>query len=221
MEADAGEVPATPPGEPRLPSYTLPEPAARALARAARYAEWRARPEGEIVEFDDLDAERAQEVIWDALPRLGSGGGWLEPDEAEAVLAAFGIHQAVSQVAATREEAIEAAREIGTPVVLKVIAPSALHKSGVGCIVRDVSGDEAVGEAFDQVTSVVDDAEGALVQEFVGEGHEVIVVPGSLPGFDNMLWFHRSSASFMALLSNVWGRRPTGVPGAILKRLLD
>jgi len=202
MEADAGEIPQTPPGVPRLPSYTFPEPAARALARAARYAEWTERPEGEIVEFEDLDVEAAQEVIWAALPRLGTEGGWLEPREAEAVLDAFGIRQAASKVATTRQEAIEAAAEIGTSVVLKVIAPSALHKSDVGGIVLDVEGDEAVGDAFDRVTSVVDDAEGALVQEFVGEGHEVIVGMTEDPSFGPLMAFGLGGV-FVELIGDV------------------
>ncbi|MCB2224491.1 MAG: GNAT family N-acetyltransferase [Actinobacteria bacterium] len=202
MEADAGEIPAAKPGEPKLPTYTFPEPAARALARAARYHEWRQRPEGEYVTFDDLDVEKAQAVIWDALPRLGAEGGWLEPDEAEQVLAAFGINQAASRVAATREEAVEAAREIGGPVVLKVIAPSALHKSDVGGIVLDVEGDDAVGKAFDQVTSVVDDAEGALVQEFVGEGHEVIVGMSEDPSFGPLIAFGLGGV-FVELIGDV------------------
>jgi acetyl coenzyme A synthetase (ADP forming)-like protein len=67
MEADAGEIPSSPDGVPRLPTYTFPEPAARALARAARYGEWRQRPEGEFVDFEDIDPDAAKEVIWEAL----------------------------------------------------------------------------------------------------------------------------------------------------------
>ncbi|MCJ7725307.1 MAG: GNAT family N-acetyltransferase, partial [Acidimicrobiia bacterium] len=202
MEADAGEIPKTPPGAARLPNYTFPEPAARALARAARYADWIERPEGEVAEFHDLDVSAAQEVICEALARLGADGGWLEPNEAEAVVAAFGISQAASKVATTREEAIEAAAEIGTSVVLKVIAPSALHKSDVGGIVLDVKGAEAVGAAFDRVTSVVDDAEGALVQEFVGAGHEVIVGMAEDPSFGPLIAFGLGGV-FVELIGDV------------------
>jgi acyl-CoA synthetase (NDP forming) len=158
----------------RLPTYPFPEPAARALARAVRYAEWRRRPEGEIAEFADVDAPAARAVVEGALDRLDDGG-WLEPSEAEAVLRAYGIRTAASVTTATREEAIAAAAEIGGPVVLKVIAPSVLHKSDVGGIALGVEGDAAVADAFDRVTSVADDATGALIQEFVPGGHEVIV----------------------------------------------
>ena len=174
MEADVVSRPPRGEGEMRLPTYPFPEPAARALARAVRYAEWRRRPEGEIVGFAEVDAPAARAVVEEALERLDEGG-WLEPSEAEAVLRAYGIRTAASATAATREQAIAAAAEIGGPVVLKVIAPSVLHKSDVGGIALGVEGDEAVADAFDRVTSVADDATGALIQEYVPGGHEVIV----------------------------------------------
>ena len=73
--------------------------------------------------------------------------------------------------------------------MVKVIAPSALHKSDVGGIVLGVSGDVAVAEAFDRVTSVVDDATGALVQEYVPDGHEVIIGMTEDPSFGPLLAF--------------------------------
>jgi acetyl coenzyme A synthetase (ADP forming)-like protein len=174
MEAYSEPAPPVAAGEARLPVYPFPEPAARALARAANYAEWRLRPEGEHVVFDGIDAVGARAVVESALGRMGDGG-WLEPAEADAVLRAYGIPTAVSRTVATREEAVAAAAEIGGPVVLKVIAPSVLHKSDVGGIALGVKGPKAVGEAFDRVTSVAEDASGALIQEFVPGGHEVIV----------------------------------------------
>ena len=175
MEADTDSRPKPRADGVRIPVYPFPEPAARALARAIRYAEWRQRPEGEFARFDDTDPDAARAVIASALQRLGDEGGWLDPAEAEAVLGAYGIRTAGSRVVTTRKGAVTAAEEFGGEVVVKVIAPSALHKSDVGGIVLGVSGAEAVGEAFDRVTSVVDDASGALVQEFVKDGHEVII----------------------------------------------
>jgi len=185
-----------------VPTYRFPEPAARALAHAARYAEWRAKPGGNIVEFEDVDVEAAQNAIWEALARIGPDGGWLEPQEADRVLGAFGICHAASRVAKSRKEAIAAAKEMGGPVVLKVIAPSALHKSDVGGIVVNVEGDAAVGAAFDQVTKVVDDAEGALIQEYVEGGHEVIVGMTEDPSFGPLVAFGLGGV-FVELIGDV------------------
>jgi len=172
-----------------IPVYPFPEPAARALARAVQYAAWRNAPEGELVEFADIDEEAARAVVDSALERLGGGGGWMEPDEIDAVLDAYGVRRARAAVARTATGAVEAAAAVGGPVVLKVIAPSALHKSDVGGIALDVEGDDAVAAAYERVTGVVDDAEGVLVQEFVPGGHEVILGMTEDPSFGPLMAF--------------------------------
>jgi acetate---CoA ligase (ADP-forming) len=202
MEADIDTTPRAVDGATRVPSYPFPEPAARALARAHRYAEWRRRPEGTVVHFADADVEAARAVIEASLERLGDEGGWLEPAEAETVLDSYGIPRAGSVVAKNRADAIAAAASMDGPVVLKVIAPSALHKSDIGGIVLGVSGDEAVGEAFDRVVSVAADAEGALVQEYVAGGHEVIVGMTEDPSFGPLIAFGLGGV-FVELIGDV------------------
>src|SRR4030095_15700724 len=61
-----------------IPSYAFPETAAIALARAARYREWRERPETVAAEFEDLQKDEAAAVVAAA---LGRGGGWLTAEE--------------------------------------------------------------------------------------------------------------------------------------------
>lgn len=201
MEADVGDRPKAPTGRIRIPEYSFPEPAARALARAARYAEWRRQPEGVVVEFDDISPETAQRVLAGALERLGAEGGWLEPEEAEAILAAYGITHARSSVATSVEEAVRCARDWGRSVVLKVIAPSVLHKSDVGGIALDVGLDE-IPEAFDRIMGVAADATGVLVQEFVPGGHEVIVGMTEDPSFGPLLAFGLGGV-FVELIGDV------------------
>jgi acetyltransferase len=70
---------------------------------------------------------------------------------------------------------VAAAADIGGPVVLKVVSESALHKSDVGGVVLGVEGEDEVRKAFRQVTGAVADVEGALVQEYVPGGHEVLI----------------------------------------------
>ncbi|HEY0933744.1 MAG TPA: acetate--CoA ligase family protein, partial [Trebonia sp.] len=60
----------------RAPAYAYPEVAARALSRAARYAEWRAAPRRTVPAFPDVDAERARETVH-AFLSGEPGGGWL------------------------------------------------------------------------------------------------------------------------------------------------
>jgi acetate---CoA ligase (ADP-forming) len=162
-------------GRKTIPTYRFPEAAALALSRAVRYSEWRSRDPGIEREFADLTADKARGVTETALERMGEEGGWLEPEEVEAVLAAAGFRLPQSQRVGSVEEALAAARNIGGPLAIKVIAPSALHKSDVGGVVLGVNGDEAISEAFQRVWQAVPDPEGVLIQEMVLGGHEVLI----------------------------------------------
>jgi acyl-CoA synthetase (NDP forming) len=202
MEADVETRPRPRVNGARIPVYPFPEPAARALARAVRYGDWRRRPAGVVARFDDTDPDRARAAITAALDRLPPEGGWLDAADAEAVVGAYGITTAASRMVSTRSEAIAAARELGGAVVVKVIAPSALHKSDVGGIVLDVQGDADVGGAFDRVTAVVPDATGALIQEYLPEGHEVIIGMTEDPSFGPLIAFGLGGV-FVELIGDV------------------
>jgi acyl-CoA synthetase (NDP forming) len=170
-----------------VPTFTFPESAALARARATRYGEWRLADPGRVPEFDGLDVDGAKSVVAVAIERMPATGGWLEPDEVEALLDAFDIPRPVSTLAQTESEAVEAARSIGGPVVLKVVAESALHKSDVGGVVLDVEGDEEVSAAYRRIADAVADREGILVQEMVPGGHEVLVGMTEDPNFGPLI----------------------------------
>ncbi len=189
-------------GERRVPTYPFPEQAARALARATSYAEWRSRAEGEVPVFVDVDDDAARLVVERAVDRSGEEGGWLEPGEVAAVLSAYGLRLPASSVATTEAEAVAIAAEIGGPVVLKVESVTALHKSDVGGVVLDVEGEDAVRAAYRTVTAAVDDATGALVQQFVGGGHEVLVGMTEDPNFGPLVVFGLGGV-FVELIGDV------------------
>jgi acyl-CoA synthetase (NDP forming) len=72
-----------------VPSYTSPEDAVRALAYVIRYAQWRQRPAGRMPVFEDVDRDRARELVagW-----LGDGGPvGVTPKQTAELLACYGI----------------------------------------------------------------------------------------------------------------------------------
>ncbi len=173
----------------RVPAYRFPESAARALARAATYGEWLERPVGTVPQFSGLQVERARAAIDQFLGQAGEEGGWLEPDEVAEVLSAFGLALPRSKVAVNEDEAVAIAEAFGGPVVLKVVSESALHKSDIGGVALDLRSEEEIRRGYQRVTSVVDDADGALVQEFIAGGHEVIVGMTEDPSFGPLILF--------------------------------
>jgi acetyl coenzyme A synthetase (ADP forming)-like protein len=173
----------------RLPVFPYPESAARALASAVQYREWREREEGEYPSFDNVDRTKAEAALRKALRRVGTEGGWLDSSEISTILGAYGIAAARERVVHSEDEAVAAGEEIGGPLAIKVIAPSALHKSDVGGVALGVIGEQAIRDAYRQVINAVDDVEGVLIQEFVGEGHEVIVGMTEDPLFGPLIVF--------------------------------
>jgi acyl-CoA synthetase (NDP forming)/GNAT superfamily N-acetyltransferase len=76
--------------EGQAPSYAYPEAAARALARAVRYGEWRAAPRRTVPDLPDVDTERAREIVHAFLARQPAGG-WLPPPEVAELLRQYRI----------------------------------------------------------------------------------------------------------------------------------
>jgi len=89
----------------KVPAYAYPEAAARALARAARYAEWRGRPHTALPVLTDVDAERGRELV-QAFLAARPGGGWLPPAEVVALLGHFGLPLAPAAEARAGEDVV-------------------------------------------------------------------------------------------------------------------
>jgi acetate---CoA ligase (ADP-forming) len=173
----------------KFPVFPFPERAARALRKAVEYAEWLDEPTGHRVAFDDIDGSAARRIVEAATRDADPEGSWLSPDDVDAVLGAYGLRVPRSAVVHTVEDAIAFGSELGGPIVLKVVSPSAVHKSDVGGVALDVSGSEAIAAAYEQVTSAVPDPQGVLVQEFVQGGHEVLIGMVEDPNFGPLIVF--------------------------------
>jgi acyl-CoA synthetase (NDP forming) len=74
----------------RIPAYDSPGAAARAVARAAAYGEWRAEPQGIVPAFPDVAADSARDLVRSFLARV-PGGGRLSPGEVASLLACYGL----------------------------------------------------------------------------------------------------------------------------------
>ena len=105
------------------------------------------------------------------------------PTEADAktLLALAGIASAPERACATVEAACAAAREIGFPVVLKILSPDILHKSEIGGVLLDVTGEADVRTGFDTLLARAVQAapaariEGVLVAKQLSGGVECIL----------------------------------------------
>ncbi len=99
---------------------------------------------------------------------------------AKSVLKEYGIAVPPFALAKTADEAVQAAQDIGFPLVMKVVSPQILHKTDVGGVKVGIENAEQVREAFNDMhgrLSAVQDADikGILLEKMVPKGIEIIV----------------------------------------------
>ncbi len=184
----------------KIPSYKFPEAAAAALAKVTAYGEWRRRPPGVAPKFDDIRIDDARAVVERALTR---GGGWLSPFEIKELFDAVGIPITKAKCVVDAEGAAKAAQEIGFPVVLKAMGPNILHKTEVGGVALGL-GDEGAARAayIDMSNRLKDDMTGAVVQEMIRGGVEVVVGATLDPTFGPLV-VYGSGGILVEMMSDV------------------
>lgn len=158
-----------------IPTFDTPERAVRAFMDLYRF--------GKNLELlQQVPARLPKQMIFDraAAERIvGAGmeaGGVLTEPEAKSLLKAYGIPAAETVSAATEDEAVRAAGNLGYPVALKVLSRQILHKSDAGGVVLNLNGPEAVRQAFKRATVQAAavhpeaDVDGVSVQQMAGSG---------------------------------------------------
>jgi acetate---CoA ligase (ADP-forming) len=181
----AGSAPASL-SEAGIPVFTYPEEAAAALGRIARWAEWRARPAGQVVTPPGIDPGAGRAVVGEVLAGQ-PGGGWASAEAAAQLLAAYGIPAAGSRLVRTPAQAAAAQAELGGPVAVKIAA--AIHKSDVGGVALGLTTPQAAAGAVTAIRASLAEAGLAgqaaefLVQEQIRDGVEMIVGVTHDPAF--------------------------------------
>jgi acyl-CoA synthetase (NDP forming) len=129
------------------PNFATGERAVTVLARMCAYSE-----RSEVTAAVEATFEEE---------RLPYAGPLLEP-EAMALLRENGLPVPAFRCATEAEEAVEACRALGYPVVMKVVSPDIIHKSESGGVKVDLRDDAAARAAFAAIQ------EGATGQRFRG-----------------------------------------------------
>jgi acetate---CoA ligase (ADP-forming) len=167
-----------------IPSYSFPETAAIALARAARYAEWRSRAETFVVQFEDVKRDEAATIVATALVR---GEGWLTPDEVAKVCACYGLPLVEQRIVASADQAGKAAEQLGGEVALKAIATGLIHKTEAGAVRIRLDGAANVSFAANEMTEKLKALDqppsGFVVQRMAEPGVEMLIGVAHDPQF--------------------------------------
>jgi acetyl coenzyme A synthetase (ADP forming)-like protein len=160
----------------RIPSYSFPETAAIALARATRYGQWRRRIESYPAKFADIRADEAAAIVASALAR---GGGWLTPEEVADVCLCYGLPLIEQKIVAGVDEAGVVAEQFGGEIALKAIAPGVVHKTEAGAVRLHLHGGAEVREAVREMSNGLSaqghSASGFVVQRMARPGVEMLI----------------------------------------------
>jgi acyl-CoA synthetase (NDP forming) len=174
-----------------IPTFRTPEACARALKYLVDY--------GRFLEKHPMVKAAPSRGPLEDLARikkfLDSPQRTLDEYRSKLILAHYDIPIVREEVATSLEEALAIAREIGLPVVLKVLSPDILHKTEARVVRLDIISEEdvkkAYGEILENARAYKPDAtiHGILVQEMVCGGTEVIVGMSHDPQFGPTVMF--------------------------------
>ncbi|WP_048439355.1 bifunctional acetate--CoA ligase family protein/GNAT family N-acetyltransferase [Caenimonas sp. SL110] len=182
-----------------LPWYSTPE---RAVGAWLQLADYHRNQESLHQVPDDRETgpaperDRALAIVRRA---VDAGHEWLDPEEAHALLRAYGIETAPTRMARTGDEAAQAAVDIGFPVAVKLVSQQIVHKSDVGGVALGLDSSDEVRNTTvrmrQQAARLVPGAQiaGFAVQGMVKRPHgrELIAGIASDPVFGPVLLFGR------------------------------
>jgi acetyl coenzyme A synthetase (ADP forming)-like protein len=151
-----------------VPSYLFPEGAARALAHAVAYGEWRRRPIGVPFVLDESAQTATRSIVGRA-----SADSWLPSNEVIALLDVCGIPAAPTVTVTTVDQAIRTADMMGYPVVVKGSGPALIHKTEAHAVFRSLMDSSAVASAFTELARRADVRD--IIVQRMAEGVEMMV----------------------------------------------
>lgn len=134
-------------GKQNLPVFRDVEPAVSCLGALYRYTEFKNR-KPDVFDHPEIPVKRISEIVDKA---LADGRTFLLADEAQDMMREVGIPIPGSRIAKNIGTAVEAAEEIGYPVVMKVVSKDIIHKSDAGGLVLDLENREEVMDAYEAI----------------------------------------------------------------------
>ena len=178
-----------------IPTFQYPDTAARMFNYMWQYTQnlRLVYETPSIGEMNDPDRAHATEIIDQA---RSEGRTILNEYESKQLLAAYDIPTVETRVATTVDEAVNAANEIGYPVVLKIYSDTITHKTDVGGVKLNLHNAADVRSAFNEIQTSVAEKVGAehfggvTVQPMIKfEGYELIIGSSSDAQFGPVILF--------------------------------
>ncbi len=126
----------------------------------------------------DVDIDQVRRII-DSVEE----NGYVAPEVVRALLQAAKIPVVPEMVTDKREDLVQAAHEMGYPVVAKVVGP--VHKSDVGGVVLNINSDDQLRREFDRMIQIPD-THAIMIQKMIS-GTELFIGAKYEPRFGHIV----------------------------------
>lgn len=173
-----------------IPVYIYPEAIAKTLATITKYHLRLSRARGRFRTFK-VNSQAVQQIVDRAIQ---SGERTIIGENAINILSAYGIPAADYGYAYSVKEAVEVAKRIGYPVVLKINTPPIMHKTEAGGVMLDLRTDKEVRSAFQELRRRVGrlkkkEVFSVAIQPMISGGVETVMGMVVDPSFGPLIMF--------------------------------
>jgi len=161
----------------KIPHYQLPESMSKSFAATYHLKQLLNRKNGEAKNFN-VNKESAQKLLKSASE---SEKTYLFEEEAVKVLEAYGMPIMSNGMAKNTDQAVQISKQIGFPVVMKIMSPDIVHKFDVKGVVLNITNENEAKQAYNSIIKNVKklqpDAkiEGIFVTKMIPKGEELII----------------------------------------------
>lgn len=186
--------------EAQIPVFEYPDDAAKTFGMMWRYSQnlqslYETADFGQKSELaqGDVQGDQGKQIL---LQIEQSGRTLLTEAESKQLLSCYGIPTVETHHAETEEEAVEWARKMGFPLVLKLSSKTITHKTDVGGVKLNLNTLQEVAKAFEEIKENVSQLVGeehfggVTVQRMIPSGgYELILGSSTDPQFGPVLLF--------------------------------
>lgn len=195
--------------EQNVPYYRFSNNAVAACAAAVKYQQFKSHPDEKTEISYKVDKEKTKTLVQKAAERESN---FLTEPETYEIFQAYGLPIAPYKVVKEKEEAKKAGKELGYPLVAKVVSEQVVHKTDAGGVFTNIRDEEDLLNAFDKIHKNVQKNEqeasikGILLQQMLKDKTELIMGARYNEKWGHLLMFGLGGI-FVEMLRDVTFRR--------------
>jgi acetyltransferase len=170
-----------------VPCYSFPTTAAKALGALYKYHQVQTRNLGEPKIFDDVNRTEARKLL---LQAAKENKMFLSSAQVYKLLSSYQIPVAEWRIARNVNEVLNAAEDIGYPVVIKADSESIIHKSDQGGVAVNLRNPESVVAVVEKMRNAFDDTDlRFFIQKYLPGGKELVAGVSAKKDLGHLIMF--------------------------------